>query len=239
MNITKTILNIAFLVTISQSTYATPFSHTPEYSDLNQHSYQSEMYDPTINPNFTSYCEKYARVANRQAQRRINKCANHIRFTGGNIRARWGQQYWNHKNWCESVPVHRSGNENRIRENQLKNCLINLPVQLTIQQCKYNDKFHKAAASGNINFVRRCLDIGLNINLREKNRWTALHSAANNGRLNIVRLLVRQGAHINVRDINNRSPLDLAKIANRRSIVNYLSNQNVHFSRPPTTGIFD
>jgi hypothetical protein len=226
MNILKLSLTIAVAITILQPVYAAPFNHTPEYAGLDQRSYQLQNRDFRTDPAFIPYCAKYARVANRQAQRRTNRCANHIHLTNSNIRARWEKQYWNHRSWCESVSSHTSGNENRIRESQLRSCINNLPAQLTRQQCKHNDKFHKSAASGNINFVRRCLDIGLNVNLRERNNWTALHSAARNGRLNVVRLLVQRGAFINARDINNRTPLDQAKIANHWAVVNYLLSRN-------------
>ena len=222
MDIKKISLTLIFSGAILQSVYAAPFSHTPEFSALNQRSYQLQNRDFRTNPVFNTYCAQYARVANKQAQRRINRCRSRITLPNSNIRARWERQYWNHRSWCETVPSRTSGNENRVRENQLRSCIVNLPTPLTRQQCKRNDKFHKSAASGNINFVRRCLDIGLNINLRERNNWTALHSAARNGRINIVRLLVQRSAFINARDINNRTPLDQAYLANRRSVINYL-----------------
>lgn len=226
MNIKKISLTVAFLVAILQAVYAAPFSYTAEYAGLNQRSYQLQNRNFRTDPAFISYCEKYARVANKQAQRRINQCPNHIPLINSNIRARWEKQYWNHRSWCGNVPSHTSGNENRVREAQLRACITSLPARLTRQKCQRNDKFHKSAASGNINFVRRCLDIGFNVNLRERNNWTALHSAARNGRLNVVRLLVQRGAFINARDINNRTPLDQAKIANHWSVINYLLSRN-------------
>lgn len=226
MNLTKISLGMAFIVAISQPVYAAPFSYTPEYAGLNQRSYQLQNHNFRTSFAFEPYCTQYARVANKQAQRRSNQCVHRIPLTNSNVRARWERQYWNHKRWCQSVPSYTSGKENRVRENQLRSCINSLPEQLTIQQCTHNDKFHKSAASGNINFVRRCLDIGLNVNFRERNNWTALHSAANRGRLNVVRLLVQRGAFINARDINNRTPLDQAKLSKRWQVINYLTSRN-------------
>jgi len=224
MNLNKVILTMVVTVSVSQSTFAAPFHHTPEYLSLNQRSYQLERSDYRTDPAFDAYCEKYARVAYKQSQRRLNRCRNDIPLYNAKIRARWSNNYRGHRNWCNNVSSKVSGIENRIRESQLRHCIVNLPSTiLTRQQCVQNNKFHKAAAKADINFVRRCLDLGVNINQRETaNNWTALHSAARNGRLNIVRLLVQRGAYINARDIYNRTPLDQARITHNHPVINYL-----------------
>ena len=224
MNIKKISLTVMLGIIISQPVYTAPFAHTPEFTELNQLSIYLKGHDYRTDRRFPSYCEKYARVANRQAQRRINRCLNRIPVVSEATRVRWSINYEGHRNWCRSVSSNATGIENRVRESQLRSCIISLPAAtLTKQQCTQNDKFHKAAAHGNINFVRSCLDIGLDVNRRENSsNWTALHSAARNGHLDIVRLLVERGAYINARDFNDRTPLDQAYINNHWSIGQYL-----------------
>jgi len=228
MEMNLKIISLTFILaaSISQPAYTAPFSHTQEYLSFNKRSYQLQGRNFRTDPAFTAYCEKYARVANRQAQRRLNQCRNRIPLKTENIRVRWSRNYQGHRNWCNNVSSNATGVENRVRESQLRNCIASLPTtRLTRQQCTQNDKFHKSAARANINFVRRCLDIGIDVNRRENSsNWTALHSAARNGRLNIVRLLLQRGAYINARDYNNRTPLDQAQIANQWAVVNYLSD---------------
>lgn len=111
-----------------------------------------------------------------------------------------------------------------MRENGLKACLSNhapTPAQIRAN-CLAGDNIHKKAASGDINFVTKCLNAGVNVNTREGNKWTPLHSAARNGRINMAKLLLNRGASINARDVNNRTPLDQAHAGNYISMQNYL-----------------
>ena len=89
-------------------------------------------------------------------------------------------------------------------------------------QCLAGDAFHKAAARGNLNFVRKCLKAKVNINQREKNGWTALHAASSNGRLNIVKELIKNKANINATANSGHRPLDLAESAKHQAIVSFL-----------------
>ncbi|RTZ63782.1 MAG: hypothetical protein DSZ29_06490 [Aquificaceae bacterium] len=95
----------------------------------------------------------------------------------------------------------------------------------TRQQCLADDAFHKAAARGNLSFVKKCIKAKININQREKNGWTALHSASSSGRLNIVKELIKNGANINASANAGHRPLDLAQSANHQSVVTFLKKR--------------
>jgi len=68
---------------------------------------------------------------------------------------------------------------------------------------------HNAAFNGNIHHVRKLLNSGTNVNLRNNQEGqTPLSFAAKGGHLDIVRLLISRGAHVNARDTASRiSPL--------------------------------
>lgn len=70
--------------------------------------------------------------------------------------------------------------------------------------------------------MKKCLNAGIPVNIRESNNWTPLHSAARNGRINIAQLLLGRGAAINSRDVNNRTPLDQAHARNDVAMQNFL-----------------
>lgn len=69
----------------------------------------------------------------------------------------------------------------------------------------------KAAKSGNDWDVRTLLSSGADVNLRDKDGWTALMYAARyQNSLNIVNMLIEKGAHVRVRNKFNATPLLMA-----------------------------
>lgn len=176
---------------------------------------------------YIPYCDQYAQVSVNQAKRRVNQqCANAIPTNTPALKNRWSANQWGHKGWCRSVSAHASRAELTNRENGLKACLNNhTQTKAQIRQnCLANDNLHKKAASGDMNFVKKCLNAGVSVNAREGNQWTPLHSAARNGRINMAKLLISRGALLNARDVNARTPLDQAHAGNYISMQNYLRN---------------
>ncbi|MCK5726384.1 MAG: ankyrin repeat domain-containing protein [Thiotrichaceae bacterium] len=203
---------------------ANPFNHTGGYQSLNHWAIQLQGQRQVPR----GYCQRYAQVANSQARRRTQShCTNNIPLNSWNIRKRWTINYTGHYNWCRSVSSYSSGNETRSREYRLKSCII-ANQRLTIVKCRHNDKVHKAAARGDINYVRRCLNIGFPVNSREHNNWTPLHSAARSGQYNVVQLLVNRRAAINAKDRHQRTPLDQARLSGRQSVINYLMRRGAY-----------
>lgn len=90
--------------------------------------------------------------------------------------------------------------------------------------CKENDNIHKAAARGEFIYVAKCLELGVNPNIKERNGWTPIHSAARHGHIGIIRLLVNNGANINIPDITRRTPLDQAIISRNIILIEYLKS---------------
>lgn len=71
---------------------------------------------------------------------------------------------------------------------------------------------HTAAMNGNIEFVKLCLEKGIDINLKsfEGRGDTPLHAAAIQGKLEMVKFLVEQGADVNAESEDGVTPIDLA-----------------------------
>lgn len=178
-------------------------------------------------PRFTPYCNNYAQIAVAQTKRRLTEqCTSKIPTPTPLLKDRWNANQFGHKGWCMSVSSHASRAELTQRENGLRKCMTNhAPSKAQIRQsCLANGTMHKKSAAGDINYVRNCLNAGVNVNTREHNNWTPLHSAARNGHLLVAKMLVRRGAQINARDVTNRTPLDQAIAGSHWGIQNYLQS---------------
>ncbi|OZJ05688.1 hypothetical protein BZG36_01438 [Bifiguratus adelaidae] len=66
---------------------------------------------------------------------------------------------------------------------------------------------HKYSAKGNLEFVRRLLDDGADVNITDNAGWTPLHEAVLKGHTNIVSLLLSRGADVNAKGLGGESPL--------------------------------
>ncbi|MGB0848162.1 MAG: ankyrin repeat domain-containing protein [Thiolinea sp.] len=203
------------------------YKQTTGYQNLLQWSHSMNGRDYNTDPAFQPYCNEYANVSVRQANQRVHKqCQNAIPLTNDSIKKRWSNNQWGHKGWCLSVSSHASRQELINRENGLKKCLTyHAPANNNAQirkNCIAGDNIHKQASRGNINYVKSCLDAGVNPNVREGNQWTPLHSAARSGRLVMVKMLLQRGSQVNARDINGRTPLAQAVAGNYPAVQNYL-----------------
>lgn len=66
---------------------------------------------------------------------------------------------------------------------------------------------HYAAASGSETVVRRCLDLGVDVDARDERGTTALHWAAEKRHLNVIRMLVNAGSDLGEPDDEGWTPL--------------------------------
>lgn len=98
------------------------------------------------------------------------------------------------------------------------------PTGVTPQSCIGGDRFHKAAAKGDVKTVQDCLNAGVAVDVKEGNGWTALHAAARQGQTQVMQILLRYGATPNVRDNTGRTPLDQAILAKQHNAINILNN---------------
>ncbi|MFC1652087.1 ankyrin repeat domain-containing protein [Planctomycetota bacterium] len=84
------------------------------------------------------------------------------------------------------------------------------------------DTLHGAAASGDIDTVKRLLSQGADINARGDYQATPLMTAAGNGHEDIVKILLENGAAINLLGSGNQTALVVAKRRKHIEIVNIL-----------------
>ncbi|THZ76160.1 hypothetical protein D6C85_02431 [Aureobasidium pullulans] len=75
---------------------------------------------------------------------------------------------------------------------------------------------HYAAQLGSEAAARRCLELGANICIRDRDGGTPLHLAAGGGHLGVVKLLLQAGSDKNALDSWNRTPLERAQGQGRR-----------------------
>jgi len=81
-----------------------------------------------------------------------------------------------------------------------------------------------AANAGNVNQLRTLLSQGLDINISNRERETALHIAAARDHYSAVIFLVGKGAYVNAKTVKNWIPLHHAVRFRHPNIVNYLIN---------------
>lgn len=72
--------------------------------------------------------------------------------------------------------------------------------------------------------VKSMLDHGADVNVKNKDGWTALHMAAELDQLETVKMLVKKGANIHARNSNGQTALDVAKKSDfePRTTIRYL-----------------
>lgn len=106
-----------------------------------------------------------------------------------------------------------------------QNTAQNQQASVTPQNCTNGDRFHKAAARGNVKYVQDCLTAGIAVDVQEGNGWTALHAAARQGQIAVIDTLLRYNANPNIRDKTGRTPLDQATLAKQQKAIDILSQQ--------------
>merc|ERR1719379_2620437 len=81
-----------------------------------------------------------------------------------------------------------------------------------------------ASSKGDVEYVERCMNNGLDIHVGDYDARTALHLAVCEGQEEMVRFLVQHASleQINARDRWGRTPLDDALTADRESIIDML-----------------
>lgn len=81
---------------------------------------------------------------------------------------------------------------------------------------------HYATLGGHIDIVTYLVEMGADINARDKDARTPLHFASLHGHLNVVQYLTERGADINAKDCLGRTPLHWAAREGHLKIVQYL-----------------
>ena len=77
---------------------------------------------------------------------------------------------------------------------------------------------HYAARAKKMDFIKRMLEYGLNVNAIDHNGWSSLHWAISSteGSVDVVKLLLGSGCDISIKDKQGRTAVDLAKTFTRK-----------------------
>lgn len=112
--------------------------------------------------------------------------------------------------------------ENQAKTSQVALSKDNSQPTQTAQATPEADDLFLAATNGNNGQIGNLLAQGLDINIANAERETALHMAAARGHYSTVIFLIRNGAYTNARTIKNWIPLHHAVRFSHPNIVNYL-----------------
>jgi len=82
--------------------------------------------------------------------------------------------------------------------------------------------FFEALEEGELMKVKRYLERGLGVEVRDEDGNTPLHVAASRGHLHVAKLLVESGADANARDRESRAPLHLAALYGHAEVAGLL-----------------
>jgi len=80
-----------------------------------------------------------------------------------------------------------------------------------------------AARDGDLKGIQSCLDVGWNVNAKNKNGWTALHNAASDGKVDAIAALIKAGADVNAKNKDGKTALDLATEYKQTDAIQLLS----------------
>jgi len=106
---------------------------------------------------------------------------------------------------------------------QPQNVSLNQPYQQSpAAAAPEREDLFDAANAGNIQQINKLLSQGLDINISNDQRETALHMAAARGHYEAVMFLVRNGAYVNAPTVKNWIPLHHAVRFRHPNITNFL-----------------
>ena len=88
-----------------------------------------------------------------------------------------------------------------------------------------NDSLFDAASRGDVGAIGKLLQQGMNVNVANAERETALHMAAAKGHYSAVIYLLNHGANINSRTVNNWLPIHHATRFRHAQIAHYLKQR--------------
>lgn len=96
---------------------------------------------------------------------------------------------------------------------------------------------HDAASVGDVDKVKRLLDKGARLNVRNIEGFAPLHVAAFTGHTEVVKLLIAAGAEVNVRDKYEQTPLLLAASEGQLNVVEVLISNGADVNARANNGV--
>uniref|UniRef100_A0A8D2AYN7 Ankyrin repeat domain 31 n=1 Tax=Sciurus vulgaris TaxID=55149 RepID=A0A8D2AYN7_SCIVU len=104
---------------------------------------------------------------------------------------------------------HKKGQNFRKRQNFLKaTCNQEMKTDgINKRNVRGESRLHLAARRGNLSLVKKLIESGADVNLKDNAGWTPLHEASNEGFNDIIVELLKAGANVNCENIDGILPL--------------------------------
>lgn len=97
-------------------------------------------------------------------------------------------------------------------------------------------KMHVAAMMGDLESIKKCLDGGEKVDVKDGLDRTPLNYAIANNQINTIDLLLRNGANINSKNISNTTPLHQATLCKQNKIVETLIDRGASINDKDNEG---
>jgi ankyrin repeat protein len=104
------------------------------------------------------------------------------------------------------------------------------PTFTLIRGYEARTALHMAASAGHLEIVQLLLDLGANVNQRDRYGDTALVTTASNGFLNITEVLINHGADVNAVGLSGYTPLARAAGTSPLEVVRLLVEKGAHLN---------
>lgn len=75
------------------------------------------------------------------------------------------------------------------------------------------EAFVDYAERKNLSTLTQLLELGVDVNAKNTQGWTALHKASENGNRDVVRFLLNNGADVSITNRNGQTAFELAEIS--------------------------
>lgn len=98
----------------------------------------------------------------------------------------------------------------RQQGNDIELDVINASGMTALTQC---------VLDGNFKSVQVLVQLGADVNKRDRQGWTAMHHAASEGYMDIVRFLLKCNADVRIQNRKGQTPLDLAETDELRKLL--------------------
>ena len=110
--------------------------------------------------------------------------------------------------------------------------ILSSNYSIIAQPTKQEDKFIAFAANGEFDKIENYIKKGINVNARNKSKWTALAYACKYNHLEIVKLLVDSGANVNTTVNVGSTPLLIAFTIIPIEARTFVSHASFEFNSP-------
>ncbi len=109
--------------------------------------------------------------------------------------------------------------------------------KLFSQPSKQEDKFIACAANGDTDKIERFLKKGIDVNAKNKSRWTALAYACKYNHVELVKILIDNNADVNMQVNTGSSPLQIALNNGNMEIAEILLQNNADINLKDIMGM--